>query len=133
LPPSPASPPTEPAPAAPPTEPAQKPDKAGKPDKNETSKEKDKQKLVKGELIEAPKPDYPDEAKKQKIEGMVVVGIVIGNDGNVIWAKAKSGPEALYAASEQAASKARFKPSTKDGKPAKVYGAMTYDFKLDKE
>ena len=84
-------------------------------------------------MIEAPEPVYPDEAKKQKIEGVVVVAIVIGNEGNVISAKAKSGPEALYGASEQAASRARFKPSYKDGTPVKVYGLMSYNFVLDKK
>ena len=61
------------------------------------------------------------------------MAIVIGDDGNVILAKAKSGPEALYAASEQAASKARFKPTMLDGKPVKVTAAMTYNFVLDKK
>jgi TonB family protein len=132
-PPSPSSPASEPSQPSPPTPPATKQDKAEKPDKDKSAKEKGKDKVVKGELIEAPKPVYPEEAKKQKIEGTVVVGIVIGHDGNVISAKAKSGPEALYAASEQAASKARFKPTTKDGAPVKVYGLMTYDFVLDKK
>jgi protein TonB len=108
-------------------------DKADKAQKDKGSKEKNKEKLIKGELIEAPKPVYPDEAKKQKIEGLVVVKIVIGDNGNVISAKANSGPEALYGAAETAASKARFKPSTLNGKPVKVAGAMTYNFVLDKE
>jgi TonB family protein len=132
---SPASPPSGPAPASPPTEPTAPPmkDKADKAQKDKGSKEKNKEKLIKGELIEAPKPVYPDEAKKQKIEGLVVVKIVIGDNGNVISAKANSGPEALYGAAETAASKARFKPSTLNGKPVKVAGAMTYNFVLDKE
>jgi TonB family protein len=145
-PPSPASPPSssstasQPSQTAQPTQPTQPATPAAmqekpvdKGDKNKSSKEKSKDKVVKGELIEAPKPVYPDEAKNQKIEGTVVVSIVIGHDGNVIRAKAKSGPEALYAASEQAASKARFKPTTKDGEPVNVYGFMTYDFVLDKK
>lgn len=61
------------------------------------------------------------------------MAIVIGDDGNVISAKAKDGPEALYATSEQAASRARFQPTTKDGKPVKVYGVMTYNFVLDQK
>jgi TonB family protein len=123
--------PSQPAqPAVPPAAP-KKPDNQENKDKN--SKDKSKQKVVKGELIEAPQPVYPDEAKKQKIEGTVVVAIVIGHEGNVFSAKAKSGPEALCAASEHAASRARFKPSTKDGEPVNVYGFMTYNFVLDKK
>jgi TonB family protein len=128
---TPPAPPSQPSqPAAPPT-PAT--EKAEKPDKNKTSKEKTREKSVKGELIQAPPPVYPEEAKKQKIEGTVVVIITIGDDGNVIYAKAKSGPEALYGAAEAAASRARFKPTTGNGKPAKVAAAMTYNFVLDKK
>lgn len=47
-------------------------------------------------------------------------------------AKAKSGPPELYAASEQVASRARFEPSTLDGKPVKVTALITYSFVLDK-
>ncbi len=135
-PPSPPSPPSPSQPAQPaqPAEPATKQEKTkDKENKDKDSKEKSKDKVVKGELIEAPQPVYPEEAKKQKIEGTVVVAIVIGDDGNVISAKAKNGPEALYAMSEQAASRARFKPTTKDGAPVKVYGLMTYNFVLDKK
>ena len=86
---------------------------------------------VKGELIEAPRPEYPDEAKKQKVEGTVTVTITIGEEGKVIFARAKSGPSILHEASVTAAYKARFKPSTVNGKPVKVAAIMTYDFKLD--
>jgi protein TonB len=130
LPPSPPSSPATSLPAQPvqPATPAAEPDKT---DKNKTkAKNKDK---VKGELIEAPPPVYPEEARKQKIEGTVAVTITIGNDGNVIFAKARSGPEALYGAAEAAASKARFKPTTVNEKPAKVAAVMTYNFVLDKK
>jgi protein TonB len=89
--------------------------------------------VKKGELIEAPQPTYPDAVKDKKIEGTVVVVITIGNDGNVIYAKAKSGPEELYGASEAAALKARFKPTLLEGQPVKVSGLMSYNFVLDKK
>jgi TonB family protein len=129
---SPSSPASPSSPPVQPTAPAVKSQKVGKQDKEKPAKEKSKDKVV-GELIEAPPPVYPDEAKKQKIEGTVIVAIVIGDDGNVISAKAKSGPEPLHAAAETAASKARFKLTTVNGKPAKVAGAMTYNFVLDKK
>jgi TonB family protein len=100
-------------------------------DKSDKSKSSDK--LKKGELIEAPHPSYPDEAKNEKIEGEVTVVITIGDEGNVIYAKAKSGPEPLYRASEAAALKARFKPTLLNGKPVKVSGIITYKFVLDKK
>lgn len=88
-------------------------------------------KVKKGELIEAPRPEYPEEAKKQKVEGTVEVTITIGEEGKVIFARAKSGPSLLHDASVAAAYKARFEPSTVHGKPVKVAAIMTYNFKLD--
>jgi len=83
-------------------------------------------------LIEAPQPAYPDEIKQQEVEGTVVVVVTIGDDGKVIYAKAKSGPEELYGVSEAAARKARFKPTMLQGKPVKVTAVISYDFVLDK-
>lgn len=128
--------PAQPTQAAQPAQPARpaEPVEPGEQDKDsekDKSWKENKEKIKKGELIEAPRPAYPDEIKEQKIEGIVVVVITIGNDGNVIYAKAKSGPEALYGVSEAAARKARFKPTMLDGQPVKVTGLMTYDFVLD--
>lgn len=84
-----------------------------------------------GQLIEAPHPVYPDEARKQQITGTVKVSIEIGEDGHVISAKATGGPAALRGAAVEAAYKARFQPTKVKGKPAKVSGALAYNFVLD--
>jgi beta-lactamase regulating signal transducer with metallopeptidase domain len=132
---APAQPPQPPQPAQA-AQPAQPPERemqdSDKSDKDKSSKAS-RDKIKKGELIEAPKPDYPDDIRKQKIEGIVAVVITIGNDGNVIYAKARSGPEELYAVSEAAAMKARFKPTILDGQPVKVTGVITYNFVADKK
>ncbi|MEP6818916.1 MAG: M56 family metallopeptidase [bacterium] len=134
---TPAQPPQPPQPAQPvqaaqPAEPPAQDKDSDKSDKDKSSKEKSKEKVKKGELIEAPRPVYPEEAKEQKIEGIVAVVITIGDDGHVIYAKADSGPKELYAVSEAAALKARFKPSLLNGEPVKVKGVMSYKFVLDK-
>jgi len=125
------------APSAPPPPPPRKADdqdkSSAKAEKEESGQKQDKREVVKGEVIEAPQPIYPDEAKEQKVEGMVTVGIVIDEEGKVISAKVSSGPELLHAASRDAAFKARFKPTTLNGKPVKATGAMTYNFVLDKK
>lgn len=123
--------PAQPAAPAEPAAPATEQDKNS--DKSDKDKSKEKKKVKKGELIEAPQPTYPEDLKDRKIAGTVAVVITIGDDGNVIYAKADSGPKELYAVSEAAALKARFKPSLLNGKPVKVTGVMTYDFVLDKE
>jgi TonB family protein len=136
-------PPVEPAESAAPAQPPQPPqppvpdepemNDSGKQDKDKPAKEKNKEKIKKGELIEAPRPAYPDEVKQQKVEGTVAVVITIGDDGKVIYARAKSGPEELYGVSEAAALKARLQPTLVKGEPVKVSGVMTYNFELDKK
>lgn len=121
---APAAAPAPPTPAAPAT-PAAAPEPAR--DKQTQNKSTTK----KGALIEAPPPVYPDEVKKQQIQGRVFVTITIDGDGNVIYAKARKGPEALYPVSEAAALKARFEPTLVDGNPVKVSGVLTYNFVLD--
>lgn len=123
--------PTQPANSVNPESPPQPPAEPAEP--SPPAAPQDKQDIKEGELIEAPKPIYPDEAKRQKIEGRVTVEIVIGEDGNVISARPRSGHELLQGAAKEAALKARFKPTLVDGKPAKVSGAMTYDFELDEK
>ena len=89
------------------------------------------QKNGKGNLIEAPQPEYPAEARKSQVSGTVTVEIEIDEDGKVASARAASGPEALRAAAVKAAYQARFKPAMVDGKPVKVSAALTYSFVLD--
>jgi TonB family protein len=115
-------PPTPPTPASM-RDPQERTDKSGEAKKD----------VQKGKLIEAPNPVYPEEAKKQKVEGTVTVGIVIGEDGNVISARPTSGPELLHGAARDAAMKARFNPTLVNGKPAKVSGTMSYRFVLDEK
>ena len=118
---APASPAT--APTAPPPPPP-----ARKQPKNQRGKDKGER----GNLIEAPTPVYPIEARRQRIEGTVRLKITIDEDGNVISATPQSGPEALQGASQDAAYKARFQPTTKEGKPVKVEATLAYNFVIAK-
>ena len=145
-PPAPSSPASPPSPASPssPTQPGNKPQPAQPmqpptpptpasmrdPQERTDKSGEAKKDVQKGKLIEAPNPVYPEEAKKQKVEGTVTVGIVIGEDGNVISARPTSGPELLHGAARDAAMKARFNPTLVNGKPAKVSGTMSYAFVL---
>lgn len=89
------------------------------------------EKVETGNVIEAPHPAYPNEARKQQITGTVKVSIEVGEDGQVISAKATDGPAALRGAAIEAAYKARFQPTKLKGKPIKVKRALSYDFVLD--
>ena len=81
-----------------------------------------------GKRISTPQPPYPDEARRNHIGGSVRVHVVIDEQGNVLSAKAVSGPLELRQASEAAAMKARFTPTLLSGMPVKVTGAIDYNF-----
>jgi TonB family protein len=85
----------------------------------------------KGNLIEAPHPEYPAEARRDNVTGNVTVEIEIDEDGKVVSARAASGPDALRAAAVKAAYRARFKPATANGKPVRFSAALTYNFVID--
>ena len=79
-------------------------------------------------ISSAPRPAYPDEAKKEHASGQVQVKVLIDETGKVISAEAVFGPESLRKAAVEAARRARFSPARVDGVPAKLSGIITYDF-----
>jgi TonB family protein len=85
----------------------------------------------KGNLIEAPHPEYPVEARRDSISGNVTVEIEVDEDGKVASARAASGPDALRAAAVKAAYRARFKPAMFKGIPVRFSAALTYRFVID--
>ncbi len=64
--------------------------------------------IVNGKATKLPKPDYSQEAKDFCAKGQVEVEVLIGEDGNVLEAKAISGDGLLYASAVEAAKKAKF-------------------------
>lgn len=84
--------------------------------------------VVNGTRLSVPQPKYPKYARKQRLEGVVAVSIVIAEDGRVIDACAIVGPPSLALASEGAALHALFTPTTLNGVPVKVSGVITYNF-----
>ena len=79
-------------------------------------------------------PVYPEQCKREKIEGTVVLEIKIDAEGNVIDAKVlKSVHPDLDKAAIKAIKKWKYEPVLKDGKPAPVVFAVTVNFWLRDE
>jgi TonB family protein len=78
--------------------------------------------------ISLPVPDYPAEAKAAGAEGVVVVQVVIDEQGNVTDARAISGPKMLHEVSLTAARQAKFTPTLLSGEPVKVTGVLVFNF-----
>jgi TonB family protein len=85
--------------------------------------------LTAGEVLVKVQPIYPAVAKQVNASGEVQVSIVIGENGQVIEAKAIKGHPVLRAAAEDAARKWVFKPTLLDGKPVKQPGTLTFVFR----
>ena len=81
-----------------------------------------------GKAISLPKPEYPKDAKQQKVSGVVSIEIVIDEEGDPIWAKAIDGPPLLQEPALKAACLSRHSPEKISGQPVKVNRVITYNF-----
>lgn len=61
--------------------------------------------------------------------GTVTVEVLVNEKGSVVASSVVSGPQPLWRAAGEAAREAKFNPPLHDGKPVKVAGVLTYDFK----
>lgn len=75
-------------------------------------------------------PAYPAEAKAQRIQGIVVVLMVIDRQGQVLSAKAVSGPEELHACAVGYAKGWVFEPAKVNGKAVPARFKLTMPFRL---
>jgi protein TonB len=86
--------------------------------------------VLNGSAISLPTPTYPDTAMRMHTSGVVLVEVVIDENGKIISARALSGPPTLRDAAVQAANRARFSPTKLSGQPVKVTGTINYNFTL---
>jgi TonB family protein len=80
-------------------------------------------------LLEAATPGYTDEAKKKKIQGDVILTVIVNEKGDVTEPKVKKGLGAGLDESAIEASKYfKYKPGTKDDTPVSVRMELTFNF-----
>jgi len=85
-------------------------------------------------LIVAPDPNYPDAARRAKVQGVVLVGCTIGVDGTVTSASIlQSLRKDLDASALEAIRLWKFEPAIKDGKPVAVQVRVEVAFHLYKD
>ena len=75
-------------------------------------------------------PSYPPLAVAAQVSGVVVVEVLIDEEGNVSFARAVSGHPLLKGAAVEAATQWKFSPTTLDGNPVRVIGTITMNFTL---
>jgi peptidyl-prolyl cis-trans isomerase A (cyclophilin A) len=85
-----------------------------------------------GMLAEAHPPIYPAEAKKEGIQGKVVLEAVIGADGQVRDVRVVSGPDLLRQPAINAVESWHYRPYHLNGQPVAVRTAINVIFTLGK-
>lgn len=80
--------------------------------------------MLNGKAIYLPQP----EVAAGEATGVVLVQVLIDEQGNVVEARAVSGPQHLHVAAVTAAKLARFSPTMLMGEPVKVAGTLSYNF-----
>lgn len=87
------------------------------------------------EAIQTTQPVYPEEARKEKLEGVAVVKTVIDDQGIVREPaiETSSGHASLDQAALDAVSTWRFKPATLKGRPVAVHYSITIRFTTDEK
>ena len=84
--------------------------------------------ILNSKAIELPQPNYPEELRKARVAGKVIVRVIVDETGKVISAEIEDGPIPFRLPSLEAARKARFAPMLVAGQPVKVTGVITYIF-----
>jgi TonB family protein len=94
------------------------------------------------DLQSAPKPTYTDEARKHKLSGTVILGLIIDADGmphdvhvtrslsENVKPKDKHAALSLDDEAVKVVEQYRFKPATKNGRPVPVRVSIKVDFRL---
>jgi bla regulator protein blaR1 len=87
-------------------------------------------KAMSGNLLTKAVPVYPPAAKKAKIQGTVVLSVVIGDNGNVENIQVISGPEELQQSSIDAVRQWTYKPYLLNGNPVEVKTTVNIIYSL---
>lgn len=80
--------------------------------------------VLNSKAIYLPVPEVP----AGEATGVVLVAVLVDEQGSVIEARAVSGPQHLHAAAVNAARLARFSPTLLMGEPVRVSGTLSYNF-----
>jgi len=86
--------------------------------------------VAEGSLLHRVEPDYPEEARQQRIQGALVLEVHIAQDGSVREVTVVSGPPLLAQAATDAVKQWRFKPRLVSGRPAEMQTRITLNFRL---
>jgi protein TonB len=79
-------------------------------------------------LIHRVDPEYPAAARPGRLQGVIVLDVVVGPDGSVIQMRALNGPEVLSRAAMEALRWWKFQPYRVNGQPVDVETTVAVEF-----
>ncbi len=88
--------------------------------------------VMQGQIVNKVTPSYPEEAKKERIQGKVLLDAIIGKSGEVEELKAVSGPKELQQSALDAVRKWTYKPFLLNGEPVDVKTTVSVIYSLSK-
>jgi protein TonB len=88
---------------------------------------------LEGMLLQKVLPVYPTRARREGLQGQVVLKAVIGKDGNIAQLLPVQGPQELTQAAIDAVQHWRFRPYQLNGKPVEVETDIRLNFQLPKK
>lgn len=83
------------------------------------------------QITKKPPPEYTREARRNGVQGFVIVKVLLAGDGKVSRIRIIKGlPAGLTENAIRAACRIQFKPGMKDGQPASIWVTAEYVFRL---
>lgn len=79
-------------------------------------------------LLTQVRPIYPPEAKEKRIQGIVILEVVVGKEGDVESVKVISGHPLLQQSAVDAVSQWKYRPTLLNGEPVEVVTTVTVNF-----
>ena len=89
--------------------------------------------VMQGMVVSKVAPSYPPDARAARIQGSVVLGVIIGEDGNVQYVRVISGDPMLAPAAIDAVKQWKYRPYILNGDPIEVDTQITVNFTLSQK
>jgi TonB family protein len=86
--------------------------------------------VANGLLLHSVEPRYPEEARRQRIQGDARLEILIDKEGKVAGVKTLSGEPILVDAATKAVKQWRYRPYLLNGEPVEVESTVTVKFHM---
>ncbi|HEY1212781.1 MAG TPA: energy transducer TonB, partial [Bryobacteraceae bacterium] len=89
--------------------------------------------IMAGQIVTKVNPKYPEDARKARIQGTVVLNAIIGKTGDVMSLQVASGPTELRNSAVEAVQQWKYKPYLLNGQPTEVSTTISVTYSISDE